>query len=160
MGFVDDSESTAMPSLWETVLKLVVTVEKASSYVNLPVHLTQRYVSLISGGCYGNASKMGRVTLALMRFLRDYAPVKCDFDRKVVAGFCQGFSVRSVRASSLEALTLSTCLFQSLQFMAKEEEANRSQEESQASSRVVSLFQTQVIHDFLLFLTYSLTNFK
>ena len=139
-GFLDDSESTTLPSLWETILKLLLIIEKASTYVNIPSHLTQRFLSLLAGGCYGNANKIGPVTLPLIQILRECAPMKCDLDQQMISCLCRGLAVRTVVTSSMEALALSTCLFQAMEFMAKSEPQ---------SPHIVALFQTQVNIQFI-----------
>ena len=134
-GFLDDSESVSLPALWETILKLLLVIEKASTYVNIPSHLTQRFLTLLAGGCYGNAHRIGPVALQLIHILRDFAQRKKDFDQEVISCLCQGFTVRTVSTSSMEALALSTCLFQTMEYVA---------ESTQESSHIVNLFQTKV----------------
>ena len=36
-----------MPSLWETILKLLLTIDKPSSYANFPTHLVPRFLNLL-----------------------------------------------------------------------------------------------------------------
>lgn len=136
---MDDSESTPLPSLWETVLKLLLTVEKASTFVNLPSYLTQRFLNLLSGGCYGNAYKIGPLLLPLMKVLREQASNNAGgFDQQVVSSICNGFNVRTVTTSSREALALSSSLFQIIEFIAKCTTTEGDE------SRVTTLFKNQV----------------
>lgn len=118
--FLDDSESTSQPALWETTLKILLTVENASSYVNLSSHATPKFLNLLRNACSGNARKIGPLIVPYVRLLREHKESQTEeFDRQVIEALFQGLLCRSIFNSSLEASALSESLFQLLDYLAK-----------------------------------------
>ncbi|XP_059350076.1 E3 ubiquitin-protein ligase listerin-like isoform X2 [Daphnia carinata] len=120
--FLDDSESTSQPALWETTLKILLTVENASSYVNLSSHATPKFLNLLRNACSGNARKIGPLIVPYVRLLREHKENQSqteEFDRQVIEALFQGLLCRSIFNSSLEASALSESLFQLLDYIAK-----------------------------------------
>lgn len=120
--FLDDNESISLPSLWETILKLLATVDNASSYANLHSHLAPKFVKLLRSACYGNACKIGPIVVPLVNVLRQSSGQKKeDFDRQLVEALCHGLSSRGVANSPMEASAISAVLFQFLEYIVKED---------------------------------------
>ncbi|KAI9559714.1 hypothetical protein GHT06_013719 [Daphnia sinensis] len=120
--FLDDSESTSQPALWETTLKILLTVENASSYVNLSSHATPKFLNLLRNACSGNARKIGPLIVPYVRLLREHKESQNqteEFDWQVIEALFQGLLCRSIFNSSLEASALSESLFQLLDYIAK-----------------------------------------
>jgi hypothetical protein len=117
---LDDSESTSQLALWETTLKILMTVENASSYVNLPSHATPRFLNLLRSACSGNASKICPLVVPYVRLLRDNKKTsteKEELDRQVIEALFQGLLCRNIANSSVEASALSSTLFQLLDYI-------------------------------------------
>ena len=115
-----------------------MTVENASSYVNLPSHATPKFLALLRTGCSGNASKIGPLIVPYTRLLRDHQEdcnKKEELDRQVIEAIFMGLSSRSVSNSSSEASALSGALFQILDYIMKV---------TQENSHIKEILQTTV----------------
>lgn len=137
---MEDSESASQLALWETILKLLVTVENASNFVNLPTRITPKFLDLLRCACSGNANKIGPLIISFVRLLRDYQEneeKKRELDRQEIEAIFQGLLSRSVSNSSSEASALSKALFQILDYIIKG---------TQDYTHVSELLQTTVLY--------------
>jgi hypothetical protein len=135
---LDDSQSTSQLALWETTLKILMTVENASSYVNLSSHVTPKLLTLLRNACSGNAGKICPLVVPYVRLLRDNekdSSQKEELDRQVIEALFHGLLCRNIANSSLEASALSSSLFQLLDYIIKV---------TQDTPRVIALLQNTV----------------
>lgn len=139
-SFLEDPESATLLSLWETVLKILVSFENVSDYVNFPLEVTPKFLNLLRSACSGNASKIGPLVVPCIRILRDHrddCTYKQELDQQVIEALFQGILTRNVSNSSLEASALSIALFQIIDFVIKT---------THDCTHVSELFRSTVMH--------------
>lgn len=110
-SFLDDAESITQLEFWEVILKALVSFETASTYVNLSLQITPKFIQLLQTACSGNATKFGPLIVPLVRILREDFVQKREFDHQVIEALSQGLLTRNVSHSTLEASALSVAIF-------------------------------------------------
>lgn len=113
----NDSESASLMILWETTLKVLVTLESATDYMKFTHSVTPKFLNLLREACVGNANKIGPLILPYIRILRTQrinSSQKSEFDQNVVEALFQGLMSRNAAKSLMEASALSIAFFQVL----------------------------------------------